>query len=591
MGNIKNSVQSLKLKMKYGIVSNNDTLAFNSFQNYIEEYNTQDRSGAIKTFLPVDFVMFKDLFNLFINRDNFKGLGVLLNYAEQRRLKITNLDLSVFKPSMEYYLNHNFKLSNLLVFMKYYVYRQECLFKEFNLTPESLRKMSASEINEYSNILFPHNNLADLKDLFSYLVKRLTLRDTSKLNSNEIIGSNRVVDNHTKQDLMQKFINYFTKYTVPFMDSPHVVNNFIRENDVADYSAGKFEEPNSFESVMELSLSYGERNVFQEFILDHLKKYKNRNFGHLPSSYSKKNIKKYTQNLNKRIKNREITQPSDKTNEILLSLMQHHKMIEEMKELSGPLKNHYISEVICSLESDGSVDFYSRQVQKLFKSKAAKESDLYTACMMKALLKEGDISSAMRVLDEGEKSQVGRKQAIENYYVNIYDHCFGEKESKERHVEFFPDILKERSLRMKKDLERAGRVSQYQKKLVAEKYSKVNLQENIPVSYTDFKERHYNMMKTLKNNSQQMMLMKMVKSAIKDSDYKNINQLFTYLMVNKEEEDLRRGVRNKIEAYSKLHKPSQKLSSLKEANDPLRVLFTYVKKPYDDLNTLVSPLT
>ena len=95
-------------------------------------------------------------------------------------------------------------------------------------------------------------------------------------------------------------------------------------------------------------------------------------------------------------------------------------------------------------------------------------------------------------------------------------------------------------------------------------------------------------MKTLKNNTQQMMLMKMVKAAIKDSDYKNINQLFTYLMVNKEEEDLRTGVRNKIEAYSKLHPPFKKLSSLKEANDPLKVLFDYVKIPQDDLDTLVS---
>ena len=452
--------------MKYGIVSNKDTLAFSSFQKLVEESNSQNKNGSIASFLPIDFGSFKELFTLFINRDNFKALGVLLNYAEQRKLKITSLDLSLFKPSLEYYLNHNFKFSNLLIFMKYYVYRQECLFKEFNLTPENLRKMSTGELSEYSNILFPHNNLADLRDLFAYLVKRLTLKDTSRLNSNEIIGSNRVIDNHTKQDLMEKFINYFTKYTVPFMDFSHVVNNFIRENDVADYYAGKFEEPNSFEAVMDLSLSYGERNIFQEFILDHLKKYKNRNFGHLPSSYSKQNIQKFTNNLQARIKKREVSPPSAKTNEILLFLMQHHKMINEMKKVSSPLKNHYITEAICNLKSDGSSDFYSSQVHKLFRTKIDKESELYTACMMKALLKEGDISSALRVLDQGEKAQVGRKNAIEKYYTKIYDHCFGEKDSKERYVEFFPDILKERDFRIQKDLERAERVSQYQKKLV-----------------------------------------------------------------------------------------------------------------------------
>ena len=573
--------------MKYAIVSNNDALALSSLETVIEKARIQNESGEVQTLLPVDFSLFKDLFELFIKRDNFKALGVLINYAEERKLKITSLNLDPFKSSLEYYLNHNFKFSNLLVFMKYYVYRQECLFKEFNLTPEKLRKLAPSEIAEYGSILFPHNSLADMRDLFSYIVKRLTLRDTSKMNSNEVLGSNRIVDNHTKKDLMERFVNYFTEYTVPFMDRPQLVNNFIRENDVADYYAGKFEEPNSLNSVMNLSLNYGDRGYFTRFMQDHLENYKARNYGNLPPSYSKDGVAQYLENLKARVSRREISQPSERTNELLLSIMKEHGMVQEMRGLFGPLKNHYITEAICNLKSDGSSDFYSSQVQKLFKTKQEKESDLYVACIMKALLKEGDIESALRVLDEGEKAQVNRKKAIEKYYVNVYDHCFGQKESNETQVDFFPDILKEREERLKRDIEKASRVSEYQVRLLTEKQKKVNINQNLPVSYTDFKEKHYGMMKTLKNNTQQMMLMKMIRAAVKDKDFKKIDQLFTYLMVNKEEEELRKGVRNKIEAYSKIYKSSKDLSTLKEANDPLRILFDYVKKPYDDLDTLV----
>ena len=411
----------LTLQAKYAVLIHNDVLALSSFQNLVEKANSLDEKGGVQTFLPVDFPLFKDLFNLFLSRDNFRALGLLINYAEQRKLKITNLDLSPFKPSLEYYLNHNFKMSNLLVYMKYYVYKQECLFKEFNLTPQSLNNLSAAELKEYGSFLFPSTGIADMRDLFSYLVKRLTLRDTSNLSNNEIIGSNKIIDSLTKKDVMERFITYFTQYTVPFMDIPHLVPNFIRENDIADYYAGKFDEPNSLESVMNLAHTYGERTLFHNFIQENLDKYKNRNFGNLPPSYSKDNIMKFINDLNEKIRSREASRPNERTQELLLSLMQNHKMVNEMMKLNAPLKNHYITEAILGLQSDDSDDFYSSKVSQLFKTKKDKESELYTACMMKALLKEGDLASAMRVLEEGEKALVDRRKAIEKYYVKVYD--------------------------------------------------------------------------------------------------------------------------------------------------------------------------
>jgi hypothetical protein len=194
----------------------------------------------------------------------------------------------------------------------------------------------------------------------------------------------------------------------------------------------------------------------------------------------------------------------------------------------------------------------------------------------------------LRVLDEGDRSKIGRKAAIEKYYINIYDHCFGKTDTNDRHVNFLPDLIAEREQRISKELERASRVSHHEANRIRERVKKTNVSDNLPVSYSDFKSKHFNMVKTLKNNTQQMLLMKMVRSAVKDSDYKHINKIFSYLLVNKEEEDLKRLTRNRIEAYSKIHSPNYERLSFKEANDPLRILFDYVKKPYDDIETLVT---
>jgi hypothetical protein len=558
------------LKIRFGIAANNDAYAMTNFENIVNVSNQAENEGNLRTFIPVDFMLFKDLFKLFVNRDNFKGLGSLINYAEERKLKLTSLDLSIFKPSLEYYLNHNFKLSNIMIFLKFYVNKQESLFKEFNLTPEKVRTLNHSEIQEYSNFLFPHSDLVDMRDLFSYLVKR--------------VGSNRIIDNHTKKDIMQNFIKYFVDYTIPFMDTSHLVNNFIRENDVSLYLANKFDEHDSMQNVLDTAFKYGERPIYHDFIMQKLKDYQNENFGRLPASYTKPNIMNYTEKLDTRTKNK----PTDKTNELLLMLMQNNNMVEEMKHIRSPLSNHYITEAICGLKSDGSSDFYSKQVTQLFNSKKSKHSDLYHSCMIKALLKEGDIESALRVLDEGDRTKIGRKAAIEKYYINIYDHCFGKTDTNDRHVNFLPDLMAEREQRISKELERAAKVSHHEANRIKERVKKTNVSNNLPVSYSDFKSKHFNMVKTLKNNTQQMLLMKMVRSAIKDSDYKHINKIFSYLLVNKEEEDLKRLTRNRIEAYSKIHSPKYERLSFKEANDPLRILFDYVKKPYDDIETLVT---
>ncbi len=458
--------------------------------------------------------------------------------------------------------------------MKYYTYWQESMFREFNLTPEKVRQLPVTELVEYSHFLFRYNNLVDMRDLFSHLADK--------------VGSNRIIDKHTKQDMMDRFVKYFVNYTVPFMDTPHLVNNFIRENDVVKYLANRFDEPNSFETVMELAMKYGDRTFFHEYILDALKKYQLNNFNQLPSSYSAKNVKKIADTLKEKVKTGNVIQPTDKTYEILMAVMKYHGMVNEMQEIPCSAKNHYITDAICGLKSDGNQNFYSNQVQTLFPTKEDKNSDLYAVSMIKALLKEGDTESALRVLDENERAQTAKIAAIQDYYIKVFDHIYNNEDKNIRKVGFLPDVLKEREERIKKEIEQASLQSEYSKKKLIEKYDKISAQKNLPMSYSDFKKKHFGLVKTLKNQTQQLMLMKMVKAAVADCDYDKINTLFDYLLVNKEEEQLRDNIRKKIDAFEKIYDPEYLPQSPQEAEHPLRVLLRYIRKPKDDIDTLVN---
>ena len=181
--------------------------------------------------------------------------------------------MNLFRKALEYYQNDKYSVSNILIYLKYYTYYQKLLFEHFNLSPTKIRKLSPSEKYEYSQVLFPNLNLAD----FEFLVKRL--------------GKNRIIDKHTKRDVMQDIIDYFTNYTVPFMDIPQYANNFIRENDVVQHLANRFDEPKSFNTVMNVMEKYGDRTIFHEFLLDHIRQYQAENRGKLPVSYTKHNIK------------------------------------------------------------------------------------------------------------------------------------------------------------------------------------------------------------------------------------------------------------------------------------------------------------
>ena len=268
--------------------------------------------------------------------------------------------MNVFRNALEYYQNDKYSVSNILIYLKYYTYFQKLLFEHLNLTPSKIRKLSPSEIYEYSKVLFPNVNLAD----FGFLVNRL--------------GKNRIIDKHTKRDVMQDIIDYFTNYTVPFMDIPQYTNNFIKESDVAQHLSNRFDEPKSFNTVMNVLEKYGDRTIFHEFLLDHIRQYQEKNKGKLPPSYSRSNIKKYLKSINNRLETDPNFLVADKTYQVLLTLMRSNGMIDEMNKIPSMYKNYYLTEAILDLEQNKIDDFYSSKVKTLFKTDSEKASPLYT---------------------------------------------------------------------------------------------------------------------------------------------------------------------------------------------------------------------
>lgn len=364
----------------------------------------------------------------------------------------------------------------------------------------------------------------------------------------------------------------------------------MRENEVVE-SFGDLEQPGAFKNGMKIAEKYKDRTIYHEFLIDKIRQYQESHRGKVPSEFSQKNIKNYFERIQKKAETQQGFKVNEKVYEILLTAMQSHGMIEEMKKVPSRFKNYYITEAILNLDSEKKEAFYSNKVKELFNSPEERSTPLYTLCMIKALLKEGDTDAALRVLDDGERSTNARRQAVNNFYLKIYDHCFNEENQDVHQVAFLPDLLKEREQRMNQEIEAAAKISEYEKRKVIEKYKMANPTLKLPMSYSDFKLKHFNMVKTVNNYTKQMIIMKMIKSAIEDSDYSKINDFFTYLLVTKEEEQVVKSIRNSIEQFEKTYDPNRQPKSYQESKDPLRVLFKYFKNPNDDIDTLVGKFT
>lgn len=326
-----NAFQYFNIKMKYGIATHNSSYTMECFDKSLKAAAAEDANENISTYLPVNYPLFSSVYELCLRRDNFKGLGKLINYAIKSNLDISSLDLSLFKPSLDYYLNSNFN-SNVLVFMKYFVQVHKLLFQKYKADPQKLRTLNVETLRKGVDKLMPFPNLIDMKELFGYLVNK--------------IGNFKIIDKETKQDVMEDAVNYFIEYTVPFMDIAEYNNCFIRENEVARHFANRIEDYNSFDKIIDASIKYGDRHLFQEYMMDEILKYQHRNNGKLPESFSKENVIKKWKQVKKLLDTGKLKAEDASWDLIMLTAMKHHKMIDEMMQVPSNLQHHFVTEAI-----------------------------------------------------------------------------------------------------------------------------------------------------------------------------------------------------------------------------------------------------
>ena len=115
----------------------------------------------------------KQYFELSIKQDNFDGIAYLVNYTNHHGVGIGSWNLSAFRKAMDYYINTNFNLNKVMIFMKFYTSfyndrRAQLLESNPILFTEEADPKLASQA-----IFDSHDELIDMRSLFSYLVDKV----------------------------------------------------------------------------------------------------------------------------------------------------------------------------------------------------------------------------------------------------------------------------------------------------------------------------------------------------------------------------------------------------------------------------------
>lgn len=92
-------------------------------RNDVEQANTQlDRLTHDMTELesPVDPHYLRYHLNNCLKLDQIDGIAYLTNYFERYNVDVSDMPLHRFHSMLDYYLNHNFDLSKVMIFCKFY---------------------------------------------------------------------------------------------------------------------------------------------------------------------------------------------------------------------------------------------------------------------------------------------------------------------------------------------------------------------------------------------------------------------------------------------------------------------------------------
>ena len=110
---------------------------------------------------------------MFAQSDNYRAMGALANYAEAKRLDLSDLDLNQLRASLDKQLNEGFQLGNIMVFLKLHLHVFASRFHRYGLSPSEMASLPAQTLAKKMALVFKDEPVVDMSSLFGMLVERL----------------------------------------------------------------------------------------------------------------------------------------------------------------------------------------------------------------------------------------------------------------------------------------------------------------------------------------------------------------------------------------------------------------------------------
>lgn len=204
-----------------------------------------------------------------LKHDKIDGVAYLTNFMQRYNVDSSSMPINKFHSMLDYYLNHNFDLSKVMIFCKFY--RQFYFDTVAKILPDivtekkgkvqqpgTLDDVQIKMIQE--RVFAPHESLVDMRALSKFLVRKT--------------AGKQIIDPFTREDTLQGLIDVFTHNPDVYQASSLSKNNHIEPVTIAEYFGHRLTMPDSLERVMKVALRLNNTKAGREFAKEMLNELK-----------------------------------------------------------------------------------------------------------------------------------------------------------------------------------------------------------------------------------------------------------------------------------------------------------------------------
>lgn len=148
------------------------------------------KEGTYQVFELPDLNKF---YELSLKTDNYVGLNLLLDYSKKFVIDFKNFDLNAFRPSLDYYLNTEFNLSNVCTFIRFY---SRVIAQQTKFVGKPVAEKKAGDKMMKSTNIFKNAELIDMRSLFHFLVEKLGKKNLIDQSNGHEVLFNSIVGSH-----------------------------------------------------------------------------------------------------------------------------------------------------------------------------------------------------------------------------------------------------------------------------------------------------------------------------------------------------------------------------------------------------------